>query len=1335
MKKTITNRSTLTIIIILIILLISIALGNAQAQTYRDRDNDGLIEIYNIEQLDSIRYNLTGTCSGSTCNGYELTRNLDFNNPSSYRSGVVNDSLTMGSGWNPIGTRDPSQPNLTGTEFNTTFEGNSYTIDHLYINRPSTDYIGLFGSAQSSSRIRNIGLRNVSVSGHSQVGGLVGDNNGTISQSHSTGSVSGTYSLVGGLVGYNYNGTISQSHSTGSVSGTESVGGLVGRNYGTISQSYATGSVTGNYYVGGLVGENYVTISQSYATGSVTGNYYVGGLVGGNQLVGVNEGGTISQSHSTGSVSGNDSVGGLVGGNGGTISQSYATGSVTGNQYVGGLVGYHYNGTISHGYWNTNAAQTVNGTARSTHNKVGIDIRGGSAIETHIRGLTLSALQSPTGTVSDSIQELGPGFIYRQGFLPTIHKGARVTINSVNFTQTVPTVTNIGTSSTVADVIEGTDTTRATITVGGIGFTANVIGITNITSPYTITNIQNGIGTGIIGRHDIEISFTTIGTKTYGDVPFVLSASSSATTPIVFFASNTLVSIRRDTVKINGAGTVDITAYGETDSLFGFTNQILTIDKATQSINFAVLPVKTFGQAPFVLSATSSAGLAVLFSASNTLVSINNNMVTIRGAGTVNITAHSRNDTIFGSATQILSIQKALQSIAFGALANKTFGDAPFVLMASSSAGLPVLFSASNTLISIRQDTVTIRGAGTVNITAYNNGNSNYVKADSVSHTFTIDKAHMYIIFGKIKAVRIDSLPLSGIISLNTSSMGFHGPYRFSSSDTTVAKAYFNISKNTGEVQIKKAGITNITAYQEDTMNIISNTVTQPLIVKDARKEQELLFLLPDDIYIYDTVLMDVESKANLPIRYKVLNNTNALGKTIATVDTVGVDKIIVLDTGFLKIIAYCEQTDLYNAALVLKERNIKKVYNINGRVTNSAGNPVQGTIIITQKGGLGQIKRVSLDIQGVFTAPKMRAEATFYIQNLPLDMDTSKYFATYYSNDKEILWKEANAILLKKDTTGLSWVMQDKKTLSIETGNCTIKGKIFLDTIQRLSRIYRSERTPRIKNAGPDKYVIIKKPSKKRRTTVTGDIIATIVTDENGEFIFPNLPLGIYELITDVPGASLPETVSALINLTTQGMLVNIEDVVQLDGTITRFVDSIASPQTITFEPLPTIAVGQNIALTAHASSNLPITYTISDEKIATIKGNTLTALSVGTTTIIAIQLGNVAYLNAYKSQNITIVHSSVENIPLTFTETPNEYIHIFPNPANDYITIQYDKTQKVASVKVYDMTGKSYELGIRNYELGLRVDFKTLSKGEYIIILYGEKGEVLKSEKIIKE
>jgi len=110
-------------------------------------------------------------------------------------------------------------------------------------------------------------------------GGLVGYNKGAISNSYATGSVTGgAYSdFVGGLVGYNNAGvTTSDIYATGSVSGTENVGGLMGYNGGTVSNSYATGSVTaapssGFMGNGGFIGNNSGSISNSYWDTSTTG--------------------------------------------------------------------------------------------------------------------------------------------------------------------------------------------------------------------------------------------------------------------------------------------------------------------------------------------------------------------------------------------------------------------------------------------------------------------------------------------------------------------------------------------------------------------------------------------------------------------------------------------------------------------------------------------------------------------------------------------------------------------------------------------------------------------------------------------------------------------------------------------------------------------------------------------------------------------------------------------------------------------------------------------------------------------------------------------------------
>jgi hypothetical protein len=188
---------------------------------------------------------------------------------------------------------DPNLSCYTGTQFNRigtdydhpftgTFDGNSHIISNFTYTAPTTRYVGLFGYVGSGGQIKNLGLINVNVTGQYDTGGLVGYNNGTITNSYATGTVTGSSWDTGGLVGYN-NGTITNSYATGNVTGYYYTGGLVGYNsYGTITDCSADGSVNGRYPTGGLVGDNGGTIINCYATGTVTGqgDCTGGGLVG-----------------------------------------------------------------------------------------------------------------------------------------------------------------------------------------------------------------------------------------------------------------------------------------------------------------------------------------------------------------------------------------------------------------------------------------------------------------------------------------------------------------------------------------------------------------------------------------------------------------------------------------------------------------------------------------------------------------------------------------------------------------------------------------------------------------------------------------------------------------------------------------------------------------------------------------------------------------------------------------------------------------------------------------------------------------------------------------------
>ena len=79
------------------------------------------------------------------------------------------------------------------------------------------------------------------------------------------------------------------------------------------------------------------------------------------------------------------------------------------------------------------------------------------------------------------------------------------------------------------------------------------------------------------------------------------------------------------------------------------------------------------------------------------------------------------------------------QTITFGALADKTYGDADFTVSASASSGLALKFAASGSCtVSETGGLVHLTGAGSCTITASQAGDSTYNAASDVSQSFTI---------------------------------------------------------------------------------------------------------------------------------------------------------------------------------------------------------------------------------------------------------------------------------------------------------------------------------------------------------------------------------------------------------------------------------------------------------------------------------------------------------------------------------------------------------------------------------------------------------------------
>jgi hypothetical protein len=172
---------------------------------------------------------------------------------------------TTTSGWDgnagflPIGN--------STTPFTGTYNGQGGVISNLTINRPSTSFIGMFGMVEGGE-IENLGV-DADAAGSRYVGAIAGyvSFSSTVSKCQTYGTVSGD-NFVGGIIGSLEDGsTLDKCGSLADVTGERYVGGLAGRNLATITDCYASGSVNGSVSdEGGLVGGNTSTptVSNSF---------------------------------------------------------------------------------------------------------------------------------------------------------------------------------------------------------------------------------------------------------------------------------------------------------------------------------------------------------------------------------------------------------------------------------------------------------------------------------------------------------------------------------------------------------------------------------------------------------------------------------------------------------------------------------------------------------------------------------------------------------------------------------------------------------------------------------------------------------------------------------------------------------------------------------------------------------------------------------------------------------------------------------------------------------------------------------------------------------------
>ena len=259
-----------------------------------DNSKDDVYEIGNAGQLFWFAGLVNGTLDGveqNTLANAILTANITVNeNLLDSLQYDTEGNVSNGSDfitWTPIADW---MGNRT-TQYSGTFDGNNKTVSGLYFNGDST-CIGLFGSSESDGNIKNVGVVDSYFKGNDHVGGVCGNNAGTITNCYNAGNLTAIESsaTIGGICGYNNGGTVTNCYNTGTVTATgsvASVGGVCGCSIAPISNCYNIGTVTATsssadisgicgYYFGPIKNCYYLADTEDENGGKTTAQFASG---------------------------------------------------------------------------------------------------------------------------------------------------------------------------------------------------------------------------------------------------------------------------------------------------------------------------------------------------------------------------------------------------------------------------------------------------------------------------------------------------------------------------------------------------------------------------------------------------------------------------------------------------------------------------------------------------------------------------------------------------------------------------------------------------------------------------------------------------------------------------------------------------------------------------------------------------------------------------------------------------------------------------------------------------------------------------------------------------
>jgi hypothetical protein len=734
----------------------------------------------------------------------------------------------------------------------------------------------------------------------------------------------------------------------------------------------------------------------------------------------------------------------------------------------------------------------------------------------------------------------------------------------------------------------------------------------------------------IIGEGDFTLVPPT--TNSDGDITYTSSNPEVAT-------------IDDDAVTIVGLGTTIITArQGSTASYTSdVINAMLRVSLITTVLSNFSIPEKTAGAAPFTLDPpTTNTDGAFTYISSNLLVArIVGDTVSIVGVGTSTITAlqASTPNSTSGIITTTLTVGKIAPTITNFVVPEKAFGNAPFTMIppTSNSAGSFIYTSSNTDVATITRNVITIVGVGTSTITAVQASTSAFVSG-TISATFTVVPGTTILSNFSVPVKSFADASFN-IVSPRTNS---DGAITYTSSNTAVATIEGTV------ITIVGAGTSTITADQASnakytsgiitttfTVNPITTVLSNFSIQSKALGDAAFSLVPPttnsDGAFTYtsskssvatiDGDMVTIVGGATSTVTAVQASTTNYISATITTVF-----RVSSLTTVLSNFTVPEKAVGDASFALVPPTTNGDGAFTYTS--SNAAVATVDGNMVTIVGTGTSTIRAVHSSTENytsaTITASLLVNKGTPTITNFTMPI-------------KEIAMFDFAIIDPSSASTGaFTYTSSNVKVATIFRNTVTIKG-IGTSTItatQAMSANYNGAiaTTPFVVNQmSPTLITNFVVPA----TKTIGDAKFKLIppkSNSTSAFAFTSLNTAVATIAKDmvtivgagtvIISATQPSTKSYGPRTVTGTMVVSARPVVLSNFSIARRIIG-AAP----------FAIAAPVSV-----SNGAFTYTSSNPSVATVAGNMITVVGVGSSTITAVQASTANFLSATISTTLMV-------------------------------------------------------------------------------------------------